>query len=124
MADNVTIAASSPSAPVIGTDERTINAVAVQLQRVVVDGGTSCATGQVAPTGTAGTLLAARDTRKAVTFVNQGSVNVYIGPATVTTSNGFLLQPGASITVDTQVLLQAITSSGTGSVHYIETYDA
>lgn len=123
MADNKTVSIAVGTT-VVGTDERTINGTPVDVQRVVVEGGSACATGQVAPGSTVGTLLAARDTRKSVTFVNQGTVNVFIGPATVTTANGFLLLPGASITVDTQVLLQAITPSGTGSVHYIETYDA
>lgn len=121
-ADNVAVTAGSGTT--IGTDERTINSVAVQVQRVDEQAGTAVATGQVAPTNSAATLLAARDTRKTVTFVNQGTVNVYIGPATVTTGNGFLLVPGAGVDINTTALLQAITSSGTGAIHYVETYDA
>ena len=122
MADNVAIAAGSGTT--VGTDERTINSVAVQVQRVDEQGSTALANGQVAPTNTAGTLIAARDTRKRVTFLNTGSVNVYIGIATVTTANGFVLAPGAAITLNTQALVQAITASGTGAVSYIEEYDA
>ena len=122
MADNVAITAGSGTT--VGTDERTINSVAVQVQRVDEQGSTAIANGQVAPTGTAGTLVAARDTRKRVTFLNTGSVNVYIGIATVTTANGFVLAPGAAITLNTQALVQAITASGTGAVSYIEEYDA
>ena len=122
MADNVAITAGSGTT--VGTDERTINSVAVQVQRVDEQGSTAIANGQVAPTGTAGTLVAARDTRKRVTFLNTGSINVYIGVATVTTANGFVLAPGAAITLNTQALVQAITASGTGAVSYIEEYDA
>jgi len=122
MADNVAITAGSGTT--VGTDERTINSVAVQVQRVDEQGSTAIANGQVAPTGTAGTLVAARDTRKRVTFLNTGSINVYIGVATVTTANGFVLAPGAAITLNTQALVQAITASGTGAVSYVEEYDA
>ena len=122
MADNVAITAGSGTT--VGTDERTINSVAVQVQRVDEQGSTALANGQVAPTNTAATLLAARDTRKRVTFLNTGSVNVYIGIATVTTANGFVLAPGAAITLNTQALVQAITASGTGAVSYVEEYDS
>ena len=122
MADNVAITAGSGTT--VATDERTINSTSVQVQRVTDQAGTAVATGQVAPTGTAGTLLAARETRKVVTFVNRGTVDVYIGPATVTTANGILLSPGESIDIQTTALVQAITPAGTGAVHYVEVYDA
>lgn len=122
MADDVQITAGSGTR--ISTDERTINSQTVHIQRVGEIGASGVATGQVAPTTTAATLLAARETRKSVTFVNHGTVDVYIGPATVTTSNGLKLPPGAAVSFSTTALLQAITSSGTGAIHYEETYDA
>lgn len=122
MADDVAITAGSGTT--IGADERTINSVAVKVQRMTDQGGTAIATGQVAPTNSAATLLAARETRKVVTFFNVGSVDVYIGPATVTSANGLKLPPGASIDIQTTALVQAITASGTGSVHYCEVYDS
>lgn len=79
-------------------------------------------TGQVSPTGTAGTLLAARSLRRQVTFYNDGDRTVWIGPATVTTANGFPLLPGAAITLQSTALVQAITASGTGHISYIEEY--
>ncbi len=88
------------------TDERTIDSVVVHVQRVGEIGGSAWATGQVAPTTAAGTVVAARETRKHVTLVNGGSVDVYVGPATVTTSNGRKLTPGVSITLATRVLIQ------------------
>ena len=80
-------------------------------------------TGQVSPTNVAATLIAARATRRAVLFVNQGSVDVYVGPATVTTANGFVIKPNASLTLNTTALVQAITSSGTGTIHYVEEFE-
>lgn len=118
MADTVQISAGTGTT--IATDDR--GAVG-HVQRVVDQGGSVIATGQVAPTTTAATLLAANTTRKVVTFVNHGTVDVYIGPATVTTSNGLKLAAGAAIDIETTALIQAITASGTGSVHYIEVSD-
>lgn len=123
MADDVAITPGSGAT--IAADERTVNGVAVKVQRVTDQGGTAVVTGQVAPTNSAGTLLAARETRKSVIFTNRGTVDVYIGPATVTTANGFLLSPGESTDeIKTTALLQAITPSGTGAIHYLEVYDA
>lgn len=125
MADNVAITAGSGTT--VGTDERTIATVAVQVQRVNEQGGTAIASGQVTPTATAATLLAARETRKVVTFINGTNLDVYIGPATVTTANGVRLQPGAAISIPSTVLVQNIVASVTGLagvVYYIESYDA
>lgn len=122
MADNIAITAGAGTN--VATDERTINSTTVHVQRVNEQGGTAVATGQVAPTGSAATLLAARETRKVVTFANRGTVDVYIGPATVTTGNGFLLSPGESFDYEDTALIQAITPAGTGLIHYLEVYDA
>jgi hypothetical protein len=122
VADNVAVTAGSGTS--VATDERTIASTTVHVQRVDEICSTAFATGQVAPTGTAGTLLAARETRKRVTFCNRGTVDCYLGPATVTTANGILLKPGDSIDMFTTALIQAITSSGTGSIHYVEYYDS
>lgn len=105
-------------------DDRSIGGVQRLVQRVGELGGSAIATGQVAPTTTAATLIAARDTRKVVTLYNAGTVDVYIGPATVTAANGFKLGVGASFDLSATALIQAITASGTGSVHYCEIYDA
>lgn len=89
---------------------------------VVAASPATIATGQVAPTGPAGTLLAARSLRTQVTFYNNGDRTVWIGPATVTTANGLPLLPGASITLRSTALVQAITASGTGAISYVEEY--
>ena len=125
MGDDVSITAGSGT--VVGADERTINATSVKVQRVVVEGGSAWATGHVDVTASAATLLAARETRKYVTILNQSNVTIYIGPATVTVANGFILAPGASITLSTTVLIQQIASSVTGltgSTYYSEHADA
>lgn len=128
MADNVAITAGSGTT--IGTDERTINAVAVQVQRMDEQGATSLANGHVAISNTAATIAAARDTRKTLTIVNYQTVAVYIGISTVTTSNGLRLDPGDVITLRTQALVQGITAAAytavgeDDKVHYIEEYDS
>lgn len=86
---------------------------------------TTFANGQVNISNTAATLLASRTTRLRVTFVNRMPVAVFVGIATVTTANGFQLDPGASITLEASALIQGITAAataGTVYVHYIEEY--
>lgn len=125
MADDVAVTAGTGTT--IGADERTINSVAVKVQRVVSEGGSAIANGQVTPTATAATLLAARETRKDMTFYNGTNMVVYIGIATVTAANGFALQPGAGITIRSTALIQNIVSTVTGLtgvVSYVETYDS
>lgn len=125
MADDVAITAGSGTT--IGADERTINSVAVKVQRVVVEGGTAVATAQTNISNTAATLIAARETRKRVVIVNRQTVPIYVGPATVTTANGVLLNPGDSLTLLTTALIQGITaaaSPGGDKVHTSEEYDA
>lgn len=125
MADNVAITAGSGTT--VGTDERTINSVVVQVQRVDEQGSTAIATAQVNISNTAATLVAARDTRKRVVIVNRQSTAVFVGPATVTTSNGFQIDPGASLTVYTTALIQGITAAASGAseeVSILEEYDS
>lgn len=122
MTDDVELNAMSGGAKV-AADERSINSQTVKVQRVVGIGATAIANGQVAPTGTAGTLVAARETRARLILLNAGTVDVYVGVATVTAANGFKLAPGASVTLHTTALVQGITDGDTGEVHYIEEYD-
>lgn len=128
MADNVTIPATGTgtATPVVATDERTINATTVQIQRVGEIGSATIATSQVNVTGTAATLIAARDTRKRVILINRQAAAVFVGPATVTTSNGVQIDPGASLTLYTTALIQGITAANSASgdkVHVFEEYD-
>lgn len=124
MADNVAITAGTGTT--VGTDERTISGTAVQVQRVDEQGATAIATGQVVVTTTSATLVAARETRKRVIIRNNSSTDIWIGPGTVTTSNGFRIEVGASVTLITTAAINAIIVSGTmtGDVDYIEEYDS
>lgn len=125
ISDNVAITAGTGTT--IATDERTIASTTVQVQRVDEQGGTGVTTGQVTPTASAATLVAARETRKSVLVYNGTNLTVYVGPATVTTANGFQLPSGASLEVSTTALLQNIVSSVTGLtgfLSYVETYDS
>jgi hypothetical protein len=125
MADNVAVTAGSGTT--IATDERTINSVAAQVQRVDEQGSTAIASGQTNVTNSAATLIAARDTRKRVIFVNRQLAAVFVGPATVTTANGFQIDPGASLTLYTTALIQGITAAASGAteyVHSVEEYDS
>lgn len=128
MADNVAITAGTGTT--VATDEQTINAVAVQVQRVTSEAGTAIANGQVTISSSATTIAAARDTRKHLVIVNRENVAVYIGVATVTSANGLRLDPGDAITLTTKALVQGITAAAyTASpadavIHYVETYDS
>lgn len=63
---------------------------------------------------TAGTLAIARDTRKGILIRNlDATLTIYVGPATVTTSNGFPILPGESCPFSWTGLIQVISASGT-----------
>lgn len=127
MADNVTVDNGGLTDYTPATDERTINAVAVHIQRVGEIGSSAIATSQVTPTSTAATLIAARETRKRVILTNRGNTDCWVGPATVTSSNGHILPAGYSLTLYTTALVQAIIGAGltmTGAVHILEEYDS
>lgn len=124
MADNVAVTAGSGTT--IGTDERSINSVTVQVQRVDEQGSTAIDAAQTNVTNSAATLVAARDTRKRVVIVNRQVAAIFVGEATVTTANGFQIDPGASLTLHTTALIQAITAAASGAgekVHTLEEYD-
>jgi hypothetical protein len=109
MADNVAITAGSGTT--VSTDERTISSVAQHVQRVVPLGGSTLANAHVTVTNTATEIRAATDTQHCVTIVNYQTVPIYVGAATVTTSTGFRLDPGASVTLHTTAAVQGITAA-------------
>lgn len=109
MADNVAITAGSGTT--IATDERSIASTSVQVQRVSPLGGSSIANAHVTVTNSATTIKAATETQHCVTIVNYQTVPIYVGAATVTTSVGFRLDPGASLTLHTTAEVQGITSA-------------
>ena len=106
-----TVAITAGSGTVISTDERTINSTAQHVQRVVPLGGSTNANAHVTVTNTATEIRAATETQHCVTIVNYQTVPIYVGAATVTTTSGFRLDPGASITLHTTAAVQGITSA-------------
>jgi len=127
MADNVAVTAGSGTN--IATDERTIAATTVHVQRVGEIGAANIANGHATVSNTAGNIAASRDTRKRLVIVNYQTVPIYVGVATVTASNGVRLDPGASIVLYTTAAVQGITSAAytaageDDKTHYIEEYD-
>ena len=127
MTDNLAVTPGAGSN--IATDERTINATTVHVQRVTPEGGTDFTSGHVAVTNTATTIIAARETRKYATIVNYQTVAIYVGPATVTTATGIRLDPGASMDFHTTKLIQGITAAAytaageDDKTHYVEFHD-
>ena len=127
MADNVPVTAGSGTN--IATDERSIASTTVHIQRTDEQGGTDYTSGHVTVTNSATTIIAARETRKTCTVVNYQTVPIYVGPATVTTSTGIRLDPGAAMDFPTTKLIQGITSASytaageDDKVHYCEFHD-
>ncbi|QPQ55593.1 hypothetical protein IC614_03045 [Allosphingosinicella flava] len=87
-------------------------------------GARTYAHGQVT-IGTTPTVIAVmQDERGAITIINHGTTDVFIGGAAVSTGNGALLagSKGASITIPTIGPLYGIVGTGTQLVSYLETY--
>lgn len=109
MADNVAITAGSGTT--VATDERSIGGTSVHVQRIYELGGSAVANGHVTVTNSATEIRAATETQHCVTIVNYQTVPIYVGVATVTTSTGFRLDPGAAITLHTTGQVQGITAA-------------
>lgn len=129
MADNIAITAGAGTN--VATDERTIAATTVHVQRVVQVGSANLKSDWVAPTSTAtSATISSRDTRLGITLTNFGSVDCYVsevatnaGSPSTTTDNSHKLPIGSSLWMPTTVALYIFTASGTGSVAYLEYYD-
>jgi len=126
LADNVAVTAGAGTN--IATDERTIAATTVHVQRVGEIGSATGADGQVTISNTSADIAAARDTRKRILIINRELVPIFVNPGGTATTSDLRLEPGDSITLYTTVAVRAITSasysaSGDAKVHYIEEYD-
>jgi len=125
MADNVEVTAGSGTS--VATDERTIDSVAVQVQRIAPHGAPNITVGQVEVSNTSTAIVAADSTRQSVTIVNRQTVAVYLDDATATTG-AFRLDPGDGVTLSTGAVINGITASaytasGDAKVHYVATHD-
>lgn len=86
-------------------------------------GNSNLAHNQVSVTTGATPIVAAR-ARGAVTIVNSGTVDVFLGGSGVTILNGVLLPgvKGASFTINNGAAVYGIVGAGTQTVSYIESY--
>ena len=123
MADNVAVTAGSGTN--IATDERTIAATTVHVQRVDEIGASTIVSAVASVTTTSGEEVAARDTRKRITLLAlpTNTANIDIGASGVASGSGFPLAPGAAVTLYTTAAIHADATSGTQSLAYIEEYD-
>lgn len=87
-------------------------------------GATNLSTTQVTASTSAATLAIARPTRTSVLFRNLDSaISVYIGKATVSSSNGTLLKAGESVSFTSVGLIQVIAASGSPVVSVADEYN-
>lgn len=90
-------------------------------------GAAHAASSHVTASTSASTLAIARATRRSCLFRNlDASINVWIGPATVTSGtggNGMILKPGESIPVTAITLWQVIAESGSPIIAVTDEYD-
>jgi len=74
--------------------------------------------------GSAATLVVARPTRRSVLIRNTDATDsVYIGPATVSSSNGMLLKAGEAVAVSWVGLIQVVAAANTPVVAFFDEYD-
>lgn len=86
--------------------------------------GDAIATAQVT-VGTAATVIAAaRAGRRSITIVNEGTTDVRLGGAGVTSANGLLLAgiKGQQLTIETAAAISGIVATGTQPVSLIENF--
>lgn len=125
-----TVAAGVATAPpVSGTDEglqvyANLGSEVVAVQQNT-DGAADWDTTQVALNSSSATLvLAANSTRRSALVTNMSAtINIYVGPSNVTTSNGQLIAPGNSLTIPATVAIYAISASSTPTVCATEVYN-
>lgn len=123
MADNYVVDEGS-GAKKVATDERSIGGDTVHVQRTAEVGSTSLSSGTVSADTTSGgvEVVAARETRRSVLLVNRGTVTVYVGTGSVSSSNASLL-PGEALTLETTAQVKAKAASGSASVDFFDEYD-
>lgn len=100
----------------------------VGAQPAAASRSVAVATGHINVTNTATLIANARSDKARVVIVNYQSVSIYVGDINVSTTSGFLLASGASLTLDTAAAIYGITSStytASGEdtkVHYLQTF--
>ena len=127
MADNLVLN-SGTGGGTAATDLRTIDSVAVHVQRVASHGAPGLTVGQVEVSSAATAIAAARDTRQSLTIVNRELASVYVADSTAVSTASFRLDPGDSVTWAVSGAVYAITAAaytatGDAKVHVAETHD-
>jgi hypothetical protein len=121
-------AMASSFAVVVSSDQSAIPISAATLPlptgAATAAGSPSIATAQVTVTTGNITVCAARAGLFAVTVINHGTTDVFLGITGVTTANGAKLKgtDGASITFPTSAAIFGTVSSGTQAVSVLETF--
>lgn len=120
MADNVAITAGSGTN--VATDERTINAAAVHVQRVNEQGSTAIAASSDATVTATAESVAARETRKRITLrcPSANTADVLVG---ATTAEVFPIEAGGSLTLHTTAAVFYKAASGTQTLYWVEEFD-
>lgn len=104
--------------------QTTLAAVLAALNARLGKGAANLATSQGAASTTAGTLAAARATRRSILIRNlDAAITIYVGPATVTAGNGFPILPGEGIPFSWVGLIQVIAASGTPAYALADEFD-
>ena len=123
------IATVSAVLPVKGSDGNAYSARTLPLAdeggvATVEIGNDLLATGQPNVGATATAICSARVGRGAITVVNHGTTDVFLGGSTVTSGTGVLLLgvKGASITLPFAGALYGVTATGSQPVSYVEVY--
>lgn len=123
MADNLTVTEGT------GAEVATQDRSGVHFQQVLDTGAATIAAVHVTVTNTATELVAASANRKRVIIVNYQTVPIYVGADGLTTTTGLRLDPGASITLSTVAIVDAITAAAytaageDDKVHVLTEYD-
>ena len=89
-------------------------------------GAPNFATGQGTATPDAGTIVAARATRRALLVINTGAVDMYLGAGTEDAVTRWLLligPEGAAVSMTVTGAVYGITASGSAVYSYAEIYD-
>jgi len=113
---NGPVAVKPPNTSVLATDSSLVVAVSPNSYVPALN-----ATNQISVANTATLIIAANASRQGVLITNpSSSVTVYVGTASVTTSNGAILGPSQSIFLPMTSAFYGIISSSTQTVSYLE----
>lgn len=104
-----------------GTGSQRVTIATDQANVAIKEIATGATSNTVATSTTAATLVASNANRYKLTVYNRdAAISVYVGPATVTSSNGVIIPAGQSRSFKATILWQVIAASGTPTVDYVD----